>query len=1048
MSTVKIWDYEIKFPYQRYDIQFDYMIRVIKACHKAENALLESPTGTGKTLCVLCAALAWLDREIKQVKDKKLAEDSGLRVRPKVIYCSRTHSQLNQVMNELKETEYYPRTSLMASRDHMCIHPDLKKLKGQSINTACKHATSKGFNDFRCFKKKNAERYQEKEQKYETWGIQDIEDLHKFGTDSDVCPYFLSRERLKSADLILIPYNYLLDEKIRANLEINFKNSIVIIDEAHNILERCESVSSVDLNEAKLESIFKEIASLKSSIENQSGATTNKNNSKQISFTTKESECIQIQTLVSTMLKNLQERALKRGKWEHFKQKEGFLVSKFENIFKILPDLTRNKEQRSMDEFTVAKDQTEVKINPEYEEEKQSTISTKHEVSDEATKKLDEVNEGNISHWIELISRAIQDSLMITRKEKKGNLNLEDLSKALTIIYKIWKKRTAGGSTGLEEAQCDISEDFHICITQEVSQKKSSITNFGIWCTNPGFSFKDIEDLGVRSIILTSGTLSPMDSFAVELQSEFPIQLENSHVIKPKQVCMGVLPRGINGNEFTFTYTRRDDAKMLQDLGESISKIAQRCPDGMLIFFPSYFLMEKCSKIWNEYNCFSELEGQKKIYKEPKISAKFASVMNHYEADLYNGKGAILMGVCRGKVSEGIDFSDRAARCVIIIGMPFAQFKDPKIVLKKEYLERKYAEGKSHISGRDWYNQECSRAVNQAIGRVIRHINDYGLILLVDRRYGDRKAIQERSKWLRERQVTFESFDEAFDTIEGFFEEMTSLKLSPKTMKPPKFLRKTQSSQNGTLDKWTTKSSNIAIKSTKAKQNIIHCRSKSIMPIHKPGIRSFITSSAKRHPNRPNPTSKTLKIPQKEPKLPPKPLLSLTSPSNPPPPSPYNLPTLSHSQTSRPPSTSLFQRFAYPSSTAPPPVPFHLSKLQNSPSQVHSLPKTPTPKPTGQAPLAPLQPSSFFIARKGKLQVNEDGNGRGRDWDNLHNSNNSVSQDTNKPGPITTKPGPSMSSSSGFHKPKLNSSFISQASRRSRAKSKFNDVWKKRNGGF
>lgn len=77
--------------------------------------------------------------------------------------------------------------------------------------------------------------------------VMDIEDLVKAGQKHRACSYFISKELVQQADIIFMPYNYLLDPKARRANKIDLTNTIIILDEAHNVEKMCEDAASIQL---------------------------------------------------------------------------------------------------------------------------------------------------------------------------------------------------------------------------------------------------------------------------------------------------------------------------------------------------------------------------------------------------------------------------------------------------------------------------------------------------------------------------------------------------------------------------------------------------------------------------------------------------------------------------------------------------------------------------------------------------------------------------------------------------------------------------------
>jgi chromosome transmission fidelity protein 1 len=88
---------------------------------------------------------------------------------------------------------------------------------------------------------------------------------------------------------------------------------------------------------------------------------------------------------------------------------------------------------------------------------------------------------------------------------------------------------------------------------------------------------------------------------------------------------------------------------------------------------------------------------------------------------------------------------------VVVIGLPYPNLQTPDWQAKLQYLEAKAAargEPRGQAS-REHAENVCMRSVNQAIGRVIRHKNDWASILLFDARYNDARIQTKLPGWIR-----------------------------------------------------------------------------------------------------------------------------------------------------------------------------------------------------------------------------------------------------------------------------------------------------------
>jgi len=261
------------------------------------------------------------------------------------------------------------------------------------------------------------------------------------------------------------------------------------------------------------------------------------------------------------------------------------------------------------------------------------------------------------------------------------------------------------------------------------------------------------------------------------------------HVIPDSHLLPMIVPKGPSGLEFDFTFTKRSSPAMIDELGNFVLQICQRVPDGIICFFPSYSYEDQVVSQWEKNGTIRKIEQLKKFFREPKTANQVESVLLEYkrvinnnfaaEGKQYYFKGALLSCVVGGKMSEGINFSDGYGRCVIVAGLPYPNAHDKVLKEKIQYLancnsnngnsNKKQAVSVSQAEQHEFMTNLCMKAVNQSIGRCIRHVNDYATILLLDKRYESANIKGKLPKWVSKRLKPAETFLKAAAQVDLFF---------------------------------------------------------------------------------------------------------------------------------------------------------------------------------------------------------------------------------------------------------------------------------------
>ena len=232
----------MKAAYELRDYQKSLVEFIVDSLKTRGGAAIEAPTGSGKTLTGLVAAITY-------------ARDSG----KKILYLTRTNSQQEQVIKELRILA--PESGLKAvpiqGRHNLCpLYQEIEQgdsFSSDSLSRFCNGRKKKvregdqnacRFFNSRVNSKENMEKIFSE--------IPTAEEFLTYGLESEICPYESLKLAASKADIAIAPYAFFLNpdvaERFLSRWGVAREDLVIVLDEAHNLPDLAREVSSFTIS--------------------------------------------------------------------------------------------------------------------------------------------------------------------------------------------------------------------------------------------------------------------------------------------------------------------------------------------------------------------------------------------------------------------------------------------------------------------------------------------------------------------------------------------------------------------------------------------------------------------------------------------------------------------------------------------------------------------------------------------------------------------------------------------------------------------------------